>query len=84
MDELIKNALRSNPDWLVVAEARGKEMNQVLTSVMTGHPIITTLHAKSVNAIPKRICRMIMQADNTQSYDDIFDDVSEQISVTSS
>ena len=77
MEELIKNALRSNPDWLVVAEARGKEMNEVLTSVMTGHPIITTIHAKSVEAIPKRICRLIMSADTTQKYEDIFGDVIE-------
>ena len=79
MEELIKNALRSNPDWLVVAEARGKEMNEVLTSVMTGHPIITTLHAESLEAIPKRICRMIMKADTTQKYEDIYDDVFDHI-----
>lgn len=79
MDELIKNALRSNPDWLVVAEARSKEMNEVLASVMTGHPIITTLHAYSLEAIPKRICRMIMSADTTQKYEDILDDVCEHI-----
>ena len=79
MDELIKNALRSNPDWLVVAEARSKEMNEVLTSVMTGHPIITTIHAKSLQAIPKRVCRMIMSADTTQKYEDILDDVYEHI-----
>lgn len=79
MEELIKNALRSNPDWLVVAEARGKEMNEVLTSVMTGHPIITTVHAESLEAIPKRICRMIMKADTTQKYEDIYDDVYDHI-----
>ncbi len=79
MEELIRNALRSNPDWLVVAEARGKEMNEVLTSVMTGHPIITTLHAKSLEAIPKRVCRMVMSADTTQKYNDILDDVFEHI-----
>ena len=79
MEELIRNALRSNPDWLVVSEARGKEMNEVLTSVMTGHPIITTLHAKSLEAIPKRVCRMVMSADTTQKYDDILDDVFEHI-----
>ena len=79
MDELIRNALRSNPDWLVVAEARGKEMNEVLTSVMTGHPIITTIHAKSLEAIPKRVCRMVMSADTTQKYDDILGDVYDHI-----
>ena len=75
IDELIRCALRSNPDWLVVAEARGKEMNQVLTSVMTGHPIITTIHAESLEAIPKRVCRMVLSADTTQRYEDILSDV---------
>jgi len=79
VQELIKNALRSNPDWLVVAESRGKEMNDALNSVMTGHPIITTIHAKSLEAIPKRICRMVMQADTTQKYDDIYEDVFDHI-----
>lgn len=79
IDELIRCALRSNPDWLVVAEARGKEMNQVLTSVMTGHPIITTIHAESLEAIPKRVCRMILSADTTQKYEDILNDVYDHI-----
>ena len=79
MEELIRNALRSNPDWLVVAEARGKEMSEVLTSVMTGHPIISTVHAYSLEAIPKRICRMVMKADPSEKYEYIFDDVSEHI-----
>ena len=79
IEELIRCALRSNPDWLVVAEARGKEMNSVLNSVMTGHPIITTLHARSLEAIPKRICRMVMMADTTQKYEDIMEDVFDHI-----
>lgn len=81
IDELIRNALRSNPDWLVVAEARGKEMSDVLNSVMTGHPIITTIHAKSLEAIRKRMARMILRADSTQKYEEIVDDISEHIQV---
>ena len=81
MEELIRNALRSNPDWLVVAEARGKEMSEVLTSVMTGHPIISTVHAYSLEAIPKRVCRMIMKADPSEKYKYIFDDVYEHIKI---
>ena len=79
MQELIRNALRSNPDWLVIAESRGKEMNEVLNSVMTGHPIVTTIHARSLEAIPKRICRMVMSADTTQKYEDILGDVCDHI-----
>lgn len=73
--DLIRQALRSNPDWLVVAESRGKEMNDILNSVMTGHPIITTMHAKSIGAMPHRLVRMIEMADTKESYDDIMGDL---------
>ena len=39
-ERLVKTALRSNPDWLIVAESRGKEAIDVLNSSLTGHPII--------------------------------------------
>jgi hypothetical protein len=35
---LIKNALRNNPDYIMVAEARGGEMLAALVSAMSGHP----------------------------------------------
>jgi len=77
--ELIRNALRSNPDWLVIAEARGQEMNEVLNSVMTGHPIITTLHAKAINNIPHRMARMVEMSNSTEKYEDILNDIYEHI-----
>lgn len=76
-ESLIANALRSNPDWLIVSEARGKEMASVLNSVMTGHPIITTMHAKSIDAMPHRIVRMVQLGKTNESYEDISDDVFE-------
>lgn len=77
--ELIRSALRNNPDWLVVAESRGKEMNDALNAVMTGHPIITTLHAKSLETIPHRIMRMIQMNHAEESASDILLDVYEHI-----
>lgn len=75
INELIKNALRSNPDWIVVAEARGEEMALIILSVETGHPIISTIHANTLTAIPHRVARMIMMSDANQKYEDIYDDV---------
>ena len=77
--ELIRNALRNNPDWLVVAESRGQEMSDALNAVMTGHPIITTLHAKSVEAIPHRMMRMIQMNNAKESPEDILSDIYEHI-----
>lgn len=81
MSELIKNALRSNPDWLIVAESRGEEMNDVLTSAMTGHPIITTVHAKSLAYIPERIACMVEMSNKAERHEEILRNVYEHIDV---
>ena len=72
---LVKNALRSNPDWLIIAESRGGEMLEILNSVMTGHPIITTIHALSAEQMPNRIARMIMMNDKKSEYSEVIKDV---------
>lgn len=72
---LVKNALRSNPDWLIVAESRGGEMLEILNSAMTGHPIITTIHALSIENMPYRLSRMVMMNDKKSNYEDVYSDV---------
>lgn len=72
---LVKNALRSNPDWLVVAESRGGEMLELLNSMMTGHPMITTLHALDIEGMPFRIIRMIMMNEQKMNYEDVKSDL---------
>ncbi len=72
---LIVNALRNNPDWLIVAEIKGKEMEDVLNCVMTGHPIITTVHSKSVTLIPHRLARMISTNNDNFVYKEVLNDV---------
>lgn len=58
LQELIRNALRHHPDYLLVAEARGKEMADALYAAGSGHPLIMTMHAKSLSRMPDRVCRM--------------------------
>ena len=72
---LIKNALRNNPDYILVAESRGPEMLDALNAVMSGHPIITTLHAKDASAIPHRMARMAMQAGRNLIYEELLTDI---------
>lgn len=74
-DILVKNALRSNPDWLIVSEARGKEMLSILLSAMSGHPTISTLHAKDASYIYKRVGRMCMQSSDNLKFKEILEDV---------
>ena len=76
IQNLVSSALRSNPDWLIVAESRGKEMLEVLNSSLTGHPIITTIHAFDLASMPIRMTRMVMMSDHNTSFDDIYNDIS--------
>jgi pilus assembly protein CpaF len=62
---LIEAALRSHPDWLLIAESRGRDFIHVLNSVMTGHPIITTLHSESLLSTDQRMIRMMLMDDQT-------------------
>lgn len=75
--QLIRNALRSNPDWLIIAESRGPEMNDVLNAVMTGHPLITTLHAKDVQTIASRMARMVLMSNKLSTYQEVLSDIHE-------
>ena len=75
IQELVRNALRTNPDWLIVAESRGKEMIEVLNSAMTGHPIITTLHAFNVDTMPTRIARMVLMNEQKQDFNLLMQDI---------
>ena len=75
IENLVRNALRSNPDWLIVAESRGKEMLDVLNSSLTGHPIITTLHAFDINSMPHRMVRMVMMNEQKMNFEDVYSDI---------
>ena len=74
-DQLVKNALRNNPDWLIVSEARGEEALSILNSAMTGHPTITTIHAKDCSFIFKRLGRMCMLKNENIKFKNIIDDI---------
>ena len=72
---LIRNALRNNPDWLILAEARGAEMVDVLSSAMTGLPIITTIHSRDCQSLPYRMGRMMMQSSQKIDYKEALNDI---------
>lgn len=55
---LVKAALRNNVRWILVSETRGEEAYEMIQGVLSGHHIITTLHAVNARAIPKRLVNM--------------------------
>lgn len=56
--DLIKAALRNNPRWILVSETRGQEAYEMIQAVLSGHHIVTSLHAINARAIPKRLINM--------------------------
>ena len=67
--------MRHNPDWLIVSEARGEEMNDVLNTAMTGIPIITTIHSIDSKSSPFRMARIIMAADKKIEYESLLENI---------
>lgn len=61
MKDLIKAALRSRPDRIIVGEVRGEEALSMLNAMNTGHDgSISTGHANSSKDILKRIETMVL------------------------
>lgn len=58
-DQAIKSCMRMLPKWILLSEARGYEVKELLKSISTGAKIITTLHTDHVYNIPKRILNML-------------------------
>lgn len=58
ISDLVSASLRNNPRWIVVSETRGKESYELLQAILSGHYIITTLHAVNAHAIPRRFVNM--------------------------
>ena len=57
--EAIKSSLRLNPKWIMLSEARSKEVKFLLESWSTGVRGMTTLHTDDVRNIPDRILNML-------------------------
>ena len=51
--ELLEDALRKRPDYIIMGEVRGEEGRTLFQAMNTGHTVCTTFHAKS----PKEVIR---------------------------
>lgn len=57
--QAIKVALRQNAQWVLLSEARSKEVKYLLESFSTGLHGLTTLHTDDVRKVPDRILNMM-------------------------
>lgn len=71
-------SLKQNPTWIMIAETRGKEVQELINGFSTGVHGMTTLHTDDVRNIPWRMLNMI---NNTKSEDHILDNIYEFVDV---
>lgn len=55
MFDLLKAALRQRPDYIIVGEIRGEEGKIAFQAIETGHPVISTMHAGSMEQLLQRL-----------------------------
>jgi flagellar protein FlaI len=55
MFELLKAALRQRPDRIIVGEIRGEEGRIAFQAMQTGHGVMSTFHAASVEKLIQRL-----------------------------
>ncbi|MEM2925431.1 MAG: type II/IV secretion system ATPase subunit [Methanocellales archaeon] len=55
MYELLRQAMRQRPEYLIVGEVRGKEALTLFQAMSTGHATYSTLHAGSVQEAVNRL-----------------------------
>lgn len=56
---IIAMALRQNVNWILLQEARGKEVNDLLDAMSTGHTVMTTMHTRGAEEVTTRIKQML-------------------------
>jgi archaeal flagellar protein FlaI len=55
MFKLLKAALRSRPNYIIVGEIRGAEGSVAFQGMQTGHPVLATFHASAVTKMIQRL-----------------------------
>ena len=53
--DLVRAALRSRPNYIVIGEIRGKEGSAAFQAMQTGHYVLSTFHAPSVTQMIQRL-----------------------------
>lgn len=53
--DLLKNAMRQRPDYIIVGEIRGEEAYTLLQAITTGHGGLSSIHADSIQSVIYRL-----------------------------
>jgi len=55
MFDLLRAALRQRPNYIIVGEIRGVEASIAFQAMQTGHPVLSTFHASTVERVVQRL-----------------------------
>lgn len=64
----LKNAMRQNPDYIMIQESRGGEALFILKAVGTGHIVNTTLHSKSAFGSVSRFVDLCQEGEMQEAH----------------
>jgi len=76
-EDAIKACLRQFPKWIILSEARSREVANLLESLSTGCNCLTTIHTDDVRKVPDRIKNMNPNVNTNDIYS--FIDIAVQI-----
>ncbi len=66
MFDLLKDALRQRPDYIIVGEVRGEEAQTLFQAIATGHAGLSTLHADKAEDAIRRLYSSPLNVPKTQ------------------
>jgi len=68
--DLVRHALRFNPDWLVVGEVRdANAAREMLLAMQHGHPSLSTVHHHSAGSAWKKLAQYVAQGPTAVGFD---------------
>lgn len=65
--DLVRSALRMNPQRIVIGETRGAEAYAVIAAARNGYPVLTTFHGESARHGLQNLAAMALEAHETQA-----------------
>ncbi len=60
MGSLVRESLRMSPDRIILGEVRGAEIIDLLLALTSGHPGMSSLHARTLGEVPERLIALGM------------------------
>ncbi|WP_199624418.1 ATPase, T2SS/T4P/T4SS family [Paenibacillus alkalitolerans] len=71
MEEAFKPLLVMSPEWVIVGEAKGAEVSQMVQGALRGHDVMGTMHTKYRESFLSDVVDMVKQDGRMHDYADV-------------